>query len=200
MMMNANYSADRTFLCFTAEVKSHFIFLEPLGFRCVKEGVTLVQYESSKLIINVYHGRQSYEIGLEIEDIQTSTNYSFSEILHLVDSKQSEQYRKYSTRLREGVAEGVRQLADLFRKCVDAGTLSDSQLFSRLQLQREKWGNEYALETQLLQARKKSEDAWHKRDYATVVKSLKPLRAALTATEVGKLEFAEKKCNQTANQ
>lgn len=195
MSMAIERFTDRSLLRFAEEVKDRFSFLEGLGFHCVRSEATFVRFESPKAGINVYHGRHSFEIDLEIESTPSATDaYSFSEILRLADSKQAERYRNYATHTAQGVAEGVRQLAELFQRCIAAGILKGDQLFSRLKLQREKLGRNYALETQLEQARKKSEAAWNKKDYAAVVKALSPLRAALTATEVGKLEFAEKQC------
>jgi len=54
----------------------------------------------------------------------------------------------------------------------------------------------YAVEGTLRAARAKAETAWGRKDYLPVVKALSPLRAALRAVEVGKLEFAEKQCRQ----
>jgi hypothetical protein len=185
---------DRSALRFPEEVKAQFSFLETSGFRCVRSEATFVRFESPRAGVNVYHGRRSFEIGLEIE---SPTNaYSFSEILRLVDREQGGQYRNYATHTAQGVTEGVGKLAELFQRCIAAGILDDKQLFARLKVQREELARNYALETQLEQARRKSEAAWRKKDYAAVVKALKPLRAALTANEVGKLEFAEKQCGE----
>ena len=185
---------DRSVLRFAEETKDRFAFLETLGFHHVRSEQTFVRFESPRANVNVYHGRRSFEIGLEIESAADA--YSFSEILRLVDRKQVEQYRNYATHTAQGVAEGVAKLAELFQGCIAAGILNDKQLFARLKAQRGELARNYALETQLEQARRKSEAAWRTQDYAAVVAALKPLRAALTATEVGKLEFAEKQCGE----
>lgn len=184
---------DRSVLRFAQEVKDRFSFLEVLGFHCVRSEEAFVRFESPKASLNVFHGRYSFEIDLEVESAPSPTDvYSFSEILRLVDQEQAEQYRNYATHTVQGVAEGVGKLVELFRRCIAAGILNDKQLFAHLKLQREELARNYALETQLTQARRKAETAWHAKDYAAVIKALKPLRAALNATEVGKLEFAEK--------
>jgi len=191
---------DRSVLRFAEEVKGRFSFLETLGLHCVRSEASFVRFESPRISINVYHGRRSFEIGLEVESTLSPTDsYSFSEILRLVDREQGEQYRNYATHTAQGVAEGVGKLAEIFQRCVAVGILNDEQLFSRLKLQREELARKYALETQLVQARRKSEAAWHRKDYATVVRVLKPLRAALSATEIGKLEFAEKETRHPGN-
>ncbi|MGH8590336.1 MAG: hypothetical protein ACREXX_13715, partial [Gammaproteobacteria bacterium] len=59
---------NRAELRFVEEAQTAFHFLvEELGFRLVKcEPPTFVRYESNKLFVNVYHGRLSYEIDVEI--------------------------------------------------------------------------------------------------------------------------------------
>lgn len=191
---------DRSVLRFAEEVKERFSFLETVDFRCVRSEATFVRFESPRAGVNVYHGRRSFEIGLEIESaLSPADAYSFSEILRWVDHEQSEQYRNYATHTVQGVAEGVGKLAELFQRCIAAGILNDKQLFSRLKLQRQELARNYALETQLEQARRKTEIAWRKKDYAALVKALKPLRAALTTSEVGKLEFAEKQIGKAGD-
>jgi hypothetical protein len=192
--MATEHVTNRSVLRFAEEVEDSFSFLKPLGFRRARSEPTFVRFESPQASINVYHGRRSFEIGLEIES--PTDAYSFSEILRLVDREQGEKYRNYATHTTQGVVEGVGKLAERFQRCIAAGILNDKQLFSRLKLQRQELATNYALETQLQQARRKAEVAWRNKDYASVVEAFKPLRAALTATEVGKLEFAEKQCGE----
>jgi hypothetical protein len=189
---------NRSALRFAEEVKDCFSFLETLGFRRVLSDATFVRFESPRANLNIYHGRRSFEIGLEIES--RSDAYSFSEILRLLDQEQGEQYRNYAAQTAQGVADGVRKLADLLRRSLATGILDDKQLFARLEVQRKKLANNYARETQLEQARRKSEAAWRKKDYMRVVNALKPLRAALTATEAAKLKFAENQVRHSGSQ
>ena len=191
--MNTEHITDRSLLKFADEVKARFAFLESKDFRCTRSEATLVRIESAELAINIYHGRQSYEISLQIEDVRGADSYSFSEILRLVHNERAEQYRDYAAHTIEGVAEGVRQLAELFRKCVDAGILNDGKLLSRLELQRGEWARNYALETQLEQARKKSESAWAERNFGKVIEVLAPFEEHLNPSDLKKLEYAKKK-------
>lgn len=195
--MTVESISDRSVLRFAEEVKDRFSFLEALGFRRTCSEATLVRFESPSIGINVFHGRRSFEIGLEIQSTQLPTeSYSIPEIVRIFDKEQGVQYKYYATHTAQGVSEGVRQLAKLFQRCVAAGLLNDTQFFSRLEQQKKELVAKYALEVQLRQARRESEIGWRKKDYAAVVKALKPLRAGLTATEVGKLEYAEKQCGE----
>ena len=194
MSKTIGYVTDRSFLRFPDEAKTQFAFLETQGFHCVHSEATLVRFESSRLAINIYHGRQSYEIGLEIESLVSPTDrYSFSTLLHLIDQELAKHYRSFSAHSVQGVSDGVRQLAESLKRCLAVDILNDKQLFPRLKLQCQKLREDYALEVQLQQARGKAEVAWRNKDYAAVVRNLKPLRSILSVTEIEKLEFAEKK-------
>jgi len=194
--MDHEYVTDRSLLRFADEVKSRFAFLNTMGFHCVRSEETLVSFESSKLVINIYHEKLSYEISSVIERIEKPDSYSFSEILRLVNSEEAEQYRDYAAHTVKGVAEGIRQLSELFRKCVNAGILNDSELFSSLKLQRKNWARNYALETQLEQARKKSKLAWAEKNFVNVVLALAPFQEHLNPSDLKKLEYAKKHLNK----
>ncbi len=193
--MASEFIANRALLRFSDEVKARFAFIETLGFRCVRSEATLVRFESTKLAVTVYHENLSYEISSAIESVHGSDAYSFSEVLCLVNGERIEQYRDYAAHTVEGVAEGVRRLAELFRKCVDAGILNDRELFPRLKLQRSEWAKNYTLEIQLKQARNKSESAWAEKDFGKVVQALSPLQEHLDPSELKKLEYAKKHSN-----
>ena len=119
--MNAIHITDRSLLRFADEVKAGFSFLEAIGFRCTRSEVTLVRFESAKIAIIVYHGRQSYEISLQIEDMRGSESYSFSQILRFVRNERAEQYRNYTTQT------GVKRTARSPRKTFVYGIFSGLQ-------------------------------------------------------------------------
>lgn len=188
---------DRPILRFAEEIKDRFSFLEPLGFRQICSAATFMRLESPSIGINIFHGRRSFEIGLEIYSTLAPTEtYAIPEIVRLVDKGEGDQYKYYAAHTMQGVAEGVGKLAEHFQRCTAAGILSDNQLFARLKQQRQELITRYALEVELRQARRNSEIAWCKKDYAAFVEALKPLRESLTPTELRKLEYAEKQCGK----
>jgi hypothetical protein len=190
----ADFMMDRRALRFSDEVKISFHFLEILGFRCVREEPTFVSYESPPIRINVFHGRQSYEIDAEIEYANApNERYSYSEILRIVDPVRGDAYRNYTALTPEGVSKGVHQLAYDVRQCIDAGVLQDHrQLFSRLKLQRANLAGKLELESKLLQARRMSGSAWAKKDFKAVVQALSPYEPHLDPSELKKLEYSRK--------
>ena len=65
-MLNKEPGPERAQFGFKDAVLSSFKFLGDFGLRRVEEKLTLVRYESSEVLLNVYHGRASYELGVEI--------------------------------------------------------------------------------------------------------------------------------------
>lgn len=191
--MTDHGTIDRSALRFPEEVKSRFLFLESRDFALVRSEATIVRYESPLFGINIFFGRRSYEIGLEIASVlRPNEAYSISELLQLFDPSKGASYRNYATHSKEGVAEGVHQLADRLRQCIAAGMFDDKELFSRLQSQRSYLKRKYWLERDLEQARIDSESAWVKKDYEKVVEILSSLQEHLTPSELKKLEYARK--------
>lgn len=194
MSMVSGHATNRDLLRFSEEVKRRFVFLETKGFHCVRAEATIVRYEGHRACINIYHGRRSYEIGLEIQSPGQEDSYSISEILRLVDTGRGKSYRYFATHTVDGVADGVRQVADTFLECVRSGILEDTQhLFSRLAQQQKEIVHNYAMEIEMNQARQKSASAWAKKDYARVVEALAPIRDKLSSVDLKRLEYSEKR-------
>jgi hypothetical protein len=118
--MAADHTSERTRLRFVDEVRTHFGFMEELGFTCVTSEPTSVRFESQEFAVSVYHNQMSHEISLDISRSRESKASSFSEILRLVHGEQASQYRNYSAHTAEQVAKGVSNLAKRWRECVDA--------------------------------------------------------------------------------
>ncbi len=67
MIARFSEGRNRDQLGFAEAVMREFVFLEAsYGFRRIKEVTTYVRYESEFLFLNVFHGRGSYEIGVEL--------------------------------------------------------------------------------------------------------------------------------------
>jgi hypothetical protein len=182
---------DRSRLRFADQVKTHFRFLNDHGFRLVSTSETLLRYESPVLAINIYHGRQSFEIDLELEFPKARATYSFSELLFLFN-RDAERPRKFASSTPEGTAEGVRTLAALFKACVLADLLGDPRLPDRLEAQCQRRSREYDMAVQLEQVRAKLDRAWKRKDLTKVVNLLDPFEAHLSRTEREKLEYARR--------
>src|ERR671917_546664 len=89
-MFDTTPDSGREKLDFAEEVQSAFTFLvTDYGFRLVRTEPTFVRYESPDVCVNIYHGRASFEIGVEIGRFINSVAheerpFSLSEIIELI--------------------------------------------------------------------------------------------------------------------
>ena len=90
MKFQDDRDSRRIQLGFTSEVLSMFHFLiQDYGFKCVETDVTFVRYESESIFVNIYHGRRSYELGVEIGKLEKDefipeSRYTIGEIMDFV--------------------------------------------------------------------------------------------------------------------
>jgi len=188
---------ERIKLQFDQEVLKAFLFLvREYKFRVTLITPTLVKYESTYLIINVYHGRMSYELGIETirkGDFPESREQGFTldELVALLGS-QEDCYFQVST--QKGVHLFVPKLAALFRKYAEQILKTyDSKIFDKLWEQRLYFRKKFAEEVELRHVREKAQDAWNKKDYLKIVILYNPIKHLLSQVELKKLEYAEKK-------
>jgi hypothetical protein len=58
--------SDRSALGFAAKARETFFFLGKLGFTEIDSLPTLLRFKKGSIDVDVYHGRQSYEIGVGV--------------------------------------------------------------------------------------------------------------------------------------
>lgn len=74
-MIRFEPGTDRSKLGFKEAVSANFKFLRKFGFHRARAEATFIRYETvrfltkKKLFVNVYHGRGSYEMGVQIGPI-----------------------------------------------------------------------------------------------------------------------------------
>jgi hypothetical protein len=178
-----------------AQAKTHFGFLvSERGYQCTESIPYRVRFESPSTFVElVFDGNRSYELGLLVGKTGSENPpFSIGEILRLRSAAEAGSFSLVQVTTSDALATWVEKLAQVFRTYGGDFIEGNESSFGELAEQRRKEVQNYALERDLRAARAEAEGAWRKKDYAAVVKALKPLRAALTAAEVGKLEFAEK--------
>jgi hypothetical protein len=88
--------SDREKLGFAGAVASSFAFLvADHGFRVVSEVSTLVRFESETVAVQVFHGRGSYELGVELHLAADGAHYSLREVIALDDDPAAVGYRSF---------------------------------------------------------------------------------------------------------
>jgi len=172
-----------------------FAFLEKsLGFKRHLVAEDLLRYETEDVFLVVsYDARRSFELSLNLgqKNLSVERSFNFGEVLRSVKAPEDVP-SSYQVTSEEALMPFLDKLAESLRRYGASLLQNDAAAFARLSRLRERECDQYALERDLREARAEADSAWRRKDYLAVVKALKPLRAALTAVEVGKLEFAEK--------
>lgn len=194
-MLKKEPSPERAKLGFKEAVLNSFGFLINEGFHVSEQEITFIRYESALVFINVYHGRASFELGVEIgrlnEPNKALTLYDITSWYGLENTGEVDHPVAFQVSSRKGVQEFVPKLAEVFKKYATPLIRGNMAAFTsayKLQLERSK---EYEKEVNLKNVRKSAETAWQKKDFDRVVELLSSIRGDLTQIENKKLAYAE---------
>ena len=194
-MLSKEPSPERAKLGFTDSVLSSFKFLGDLGLRLVEEKMTFVRYESSEVFVNVYHGRASFELGVEVGRLaEPDEKVTLYDIVAGAGADKAEgfgQHVMFQVSSREGVQEFVPKLAHLVQKYGTPFLKADASAYRAVHETRSRTAVEYEEQVNLRDVRKKVEAAWHAKDYTQVVELYGPVRKELSEVEAKRLAYAE---------
>lgn len=172
-------------------VAKHFAFLEPLGFARRRSSSTLVCYGKGNLELRVYHGRSSYEIGLEID--RGATWFTLSDLIRATDAAAADKYRNPAISRPEGMATGVARVAEVFQRYGQRALDDEPGFYDGLERQRRAWLENYALDVLAQQTRPKANAAFRAGRYAEAAELFEQIRARLGPAEQKKLEIARRR-------
>jgi hypothetical protein len=193
-------SGSRASLGFAEAVTYAFKFLvEDFAFRCVRKDVTIVKFESDFVFVNVYHGRISFELNVEIGErtvggVLPENPFTIEDILHLVNPKEATNYRPYQVHTFDSVRKFVSELSRLTKEYAIPALKGDRHFFERLNDSRTQRSNAYMKELRLNRTRTEVETAWHQKNYPRVVELYDSMMDDLTPAETKRLAYAKKKC------
>lgn len=127
---------DRWKLGFKEAVLDNFNFLEDYGLKCDQADATFVRYDSPKVFMNIYHGRGSYELNLEIgrhNGAKKDSTHNLDAVLEWYKAPEQKLldliHPLFQSHTREGVQEMVPKMAALFRKYAEPLLRSDEEAF-----------------------------------------------------------------------
>lgn len=194
-MLNQDPSPERAKLGFKDTVLSTFEFLNEFGLRPVEEKTTFLRYESLQVFVNIYHGRASFELGVEVGRLtEPDQKVTLYEMVAWAGAEKTEgfgQHVMFQVSSREGVKEFVPKLARLLEKYGVPFLEAQGNAYRAVLEIRSHAAVEYEKQVHLRDLRRKAEAAWHAKDYAQVVESCSPLRDELTRGEAKKLAYAQ---------
>jgi hypothetical protein len=193
---------EREAFNFVREVRSAFGFLHALSFATTVESATFVRYEAASVFVNVFHGRGSYELGVEIGhrvDVDgqfVDEKFGLGDLVALSDAVEETDFRTYATTDPARLPEFLARLAEWTRYYGRAALTGEPAVFELLRaagLDRSVATQDASRATQL---RATADAAWRAREYARVIDSynemISELRTVeLRQSELARLRFAE---------
>jgi hypothetical protein len=207
-MLHFKLGAERSKLGFKEAVLSSFTFLRGYGFSPVRAESTFVRYEATRpssgksLFLNVYHGRGSYELGVEIglcdQDQATLTLPLILEWAAREQRKEPGQKAIFQVSTRDGVKRFVPKLAELVQKHAKPFLKGDIKAYQSAAEHVRRGSALYEKDMQLRRVREQAEGAWHGKDYEQVVNVYEPFKEDLSQSENMRLEYAKKRLRHFA--
>jgi len=189
--------ADDRDLGFVEAVADAFSFLvDRYGFEMKTPAPTLVEFGSPAVLLRVYHGRQSYEINVEL-NLQTEWKqgvapFTISDVLRVGGASHELPNGVIQASTRTAVRSGVQRLSDLLRKYGLDAIAGNPFAYRRLATERSRAAVAEAEALRLRDLRRKAETAWRNRDFRTVEQAYSQMEEALTPAEKKKLEYVRR--------
>jgi len=196
-MFQTDPGEDRGKLGFRDAVLSSFEFLQAYGLTPVEENATFVRYQSDAVFVNVYHGRGSFEIGVEIGRLDRPERYGLGYIVSWAGKQawEAEGFGRgtmFQVTSREGVHNIVPKVAELVKKYGDLFLTGRAAFYDELQKANDRASVAYEREQMLTRIRKEADAAWTAKDFGRVAELLQPVHSDLTEVESKRLAYAEK--------
>ena len=199
---------ERDRLGFAVAASEEFGFLLELSFRQADLNVTFARYETDRRFVNVFHGRGSYELGVEIGrwvDVKGERREQRFPLRHVIVLERDPAevgYGGTSATTAELVRRFVRSLAEWTREFASPLLTDGDDLFERLREANSAWYQSWQHETSAERLRARADEAWRQRDFGTVVSIYTEIDSQLPtvqlkASERGRLEYARKRLGAT---
>jgi hypothetical protein len=195
MLISKNniFPAGRENLKFANVVKEEFRdFCSKYNYKCVEALPSFVRYESTKAFINIYHGRISYEINVEIGLLENmEEKLSLSELVESVEGLKSDIPVPYQTSSTEGVKKGVKALMELVKEKFSLLFSGDTDEYNYWQSVVNKKRVEITEKYSCGLIKAEAEAAWQKKDYVKALSLYESICDKLSNIEIKRLNYAK---------
>jgi hypothetical protein len=186
---------SRAALNFANTAREVFLFLGDFGFQEVGAEETIVRYATKRIFFHVYHGRSSYELGIDVGLFGPGTievhGYSLGEFARLTDPMEAANLRDFCATTPEEVGIGLGKLAAQAMQYVARALRGDETVFSELERQQREWGSALAADVAYRQVSPKAAEAFREKNYHKAVELYESIKNRLTPAELKKFEYAK---------
>lgn len=168
-----------------------FGFLLQLGFVVARREGTLVRFEKDNVFVNVYHGRSSYQVGLELGRIHEGDTYSLHELLSATSPADIEQARCQTTdpeilgRCLSSIATTIEQRCGFLLK-------GDACAFEKLDAAVAPGRRAVTLQAQFGAIIGRADKAWESKDFSEAAALYERSEPGLDETRMRRLEYLRK--------
>ena len=192
---------ERARLGFADAATTQFRFLLDDGFRQVELNDTLARYESPRRFVKVFHGRGSYELGVEIgrwidvDDGVAEQVFPLREVIAVDLDPAQIGYRGTTATTPELVSKFLEQLAAWTRYYAHELLTDGDAAFDRLSAGHTARFTADQDEARASRLRARADQAWRERDFGTVANAYSEIDMELStvelkASERGRLQYA----------
>lgn len=172
-----------------------FGFLLDGGFSVARRDETLLRFESSDVFVNVYHGRSSYEVGLELGRLQEGEMYSLHEVLTAVAPGEVQRARCQTTD-REMLARCLDVIAEKVEQRCQLLLAGDSIAFEKLRSAVAPQRKAITLEAQFGAIVDRADRAWEAEDLHAAMNLYEQAIPALDRKGARRLQYLRERLGQ----
>lgn len=192
-------SADRERFGFVEATRSGFGFLLDAGYEEVCAEPTYLRFERDGAFVDVFHGRPSYELGVEfgrqvhLDDEIVEQKFHIRDVPSLLVPEVS--FTAYTATSPDQVARFLEELARWTKLAVERFERGGVGMFDRLSEEVERQSDEYLDAVRAGRLRAHADDAWHRRDFASVITAYEEIDSELGTvqlrdSEIKRLSYA----------
>lgn len=192
-------------LDFRAAARARFGFLLELRFKEVMAEPTYLRFERDDMFVEVFHGRASYELGVEfgrwvrVDEDVVEQKFHLVDVLPVLAPDVSFVARTATS--REQVARFVEELASAAKLAADHLVPGSADALDRISEAVASRSEEYLDGLRAVRLRAQAEDAWHRKDFASVVAAYEEVDSELETVELReseakRLNYARRQINE----
>lgn len=184
--------AGRDQLGFLDAARSHFGFLKELGFTEKRAEPTYLRLEKGDAFVEVFHGRASFELGLEfgrrvrVDDDDVEQKFHLVDVVPVLAPDITFTARSATTKAQ--VARFVEELADTTKPVAERLEQGGGDAFDRISEAVAARSEEYLDGLRATRLRSRADDAWQRKDFASVVAAYEEVESELKTVDLRESE------------